>query len=141
MSMVTVDRFKPAFCLNRFQGDFMNLKDTFRHSKLASQTWWLICSFLLVVNLQPAHAQTPAGGMLNTNEAKRARATRLAMLKEMKIILEENYYDPTFRGMDLKARFQAAENRVKTLNYNWQIFRVLAQVLLDLDDSHTALIL
>jgi C-terminal processing protease CtpA/Prc len=65
----------------------------------------------------------------------------LAMLEEMKKNLEENYYDPKYRGMDLKTRFQQAKERVRTLNYNWQIFRVLAQLLLDLDDSHTSLIL
>jgi len=65
----------------------------------------------------------------------------LRMLEEMKQILEEDYYDPKYRGMNLKVRFQAAKDRIKTLNYNWQIYRVLAQVLLDLNDSHTGLIL
>ena len=96
---------------------------------------------MLLVNLQPTHAQSLESETLNTKEAKRDREMGLAMLKEMKKILEEHYYDPKYRGIDLKARFKAAETRVKTLNYNWQIYRVLAQVLLDFNDSHTALIL
>lgn len=119
----------------------MNLRNTLKHSALAFQSLWLICSFLLVVNPQPTHAQTLAGETLNTKEAKRDREMGLAMLKEMKKILEEHYYDPKYRGIDLKERFKAAEIRVKTLNYNWQIYRVLAQVLLDLNDSHTGFIL
>ena len=43
--------------------------------------------------------------------------------------------------IDLKARIEAAKERVKTLEYNWQMYRVLVQVLMDFDDSHTRLIL
>ena len=62
------------------------------------------------------------------------------MLDEMRGILNEHYYDPKFHGMDLKARIQAAKARVKTLQYDWQMYRVMAQVLLELDDSHTFMI-
>lgn len=101
----------------------------------------LVCSFLLVANLYPTHAQSPAGETLDTREAKHVREVGLVMLGEMKQVLEEYYYDPKYRGMDLKARFQAAKDRIKTLNYNWQVYRVMAQILLDLNDSHTRLIL
>lgn len=119
----------------------MNFNNPVKRSKLALQAFWLICSFLLVFNFQPTHAQNLAGQTLNTKEAKRDREMGLAMLKEMKKILEEHYYDPKYRGIDLKPRFKAAENRIRTLNYNWQVYRVLAQLLLDFNDSHTALIL
>ena len=102
---------------------------------------WLICSLLFVVHPYAAYAQNPAGETLNTTEAKRIREMGLAMLGEMKEILEERYYDPKFRGVDLKARVQAAKDQIKTLNYNWQVFRVLAKFLLDLNDSHTRFIL
>ncbi len=119
----------------------MDSKNTSKRSKLGLHLLWLIFSFFLLVNLQPTHAQTPAGETLNTTDAKRNREMGLAMLDEMKETLEESYYDPKYRGIDLKARFQAAKDRVKTLNYNWQVYRVLAQVLLDFNDSHTRLIL
>jgi hypothetical protein len=56
-------------------------------------------------------------------------------------ILREYYYDPAFRGIDLKARIETAKARVKTLQYNWQMYRVLVQVLMEFNDSHTRMIL
>lgn len=63
------------------------------------------------------------------------------MLDEMKQILNENYFDPKFHGIDLAARIETAKTRVKTLEFNWQMYRVLAQVLMDLDDSHTRMLM
>src|SRR5260370_31535099 len=113
-------------------GDFMHLKNALRRPRLALASPWLICSLLFLVNPHPNYAQSPAGETLNTKEAKRSREMGLAMLEEMKQILEEHYYDRKYRGVDLKARFQAAKDRIKTLNYSWQIYGVLALFLLDL---------
>ncbi len=62
------------------------------------------------------------------------------MLGEVKNVIKENYYDPRFRGMDLDERFKAAAERIKTMNTNSQVFRVIAQVLVELNDSHTSFI-
>jgi carboxyl-terminal processing protease len=59
------------------------------------------------------------------------------MLREIKSVLKSRYYDKNFRGIDLDARFKAAEERVKSLDTNWQIFRAIGQVLIEFDDSHT----
>jgi C-terminal processing protease CtpA/Prc len=118
----------------------MQLRNALRRPRLALATLLLLCS-LLFLNPHATYAQSPAGETLNTNDAKQSREMGLAMLGEMKEILEEHYYDRKFRGVDLKARFQAAKDQIKTLNYNWQIFRVLAKFLLDLNDSHTRFIL
>lgn len=59
------------------------------------------------------------------------------MLKTIKDDLKKNYYDPTFHGMDVEARFKAADEKMKTAESVGQIFGIVAQVLLDLDDSHT----
>jgi carboxyl-terminal processing protease len=75
------------------------------------------------------------------SEAKQAREYSLAMLDEMKDILNEYYYDPKLHGIDLKARIEAAKARVKTMEFNWQMYRVLVQVLLEFDDSHTRMML
>lgn len=115
----------------------MHSKNALTRPRLALTSLWLICSLVLLVNPHPTRAQSPEGQTLNTKEAKQNREMGLAMLGEMKEILEEHYYDRKFRGLDLKAHFQAAKDKIKTLNYNWQIFRVLAQFLLDLNDSHT----
>lgn len=58
----------------------------------------------------------------------------------MKIIkedLEQNYYDPKFHGMDLDARFKTAREKINTATSNGQIFSIIAQVLTELNDSHT----
>lgn len=74
-----------------------------------------------------------------SGEAKRARDYALGMLNEMESILKEHYYDSKFKGIDLKARIETAKARVRTLQYNWQMYRVLVQVLMEFNDSHTRL--
>jgi len=87
-----------------------------------------------------AYTQESAKPKLNS-ESKLAREQALGMLDEVKEILAEYYYDPKFRGIDLNERINTAKTRVKTLQYNWQMFRVLVQLVMELDDSHTSVFL
>jgi C-terminal processing protease CtpA/Prc len=66
-------------------------------------------------------------------ERERART----MLNVIKNDVKKNYYDPTFRGMDVDARFKEAEEKIKVATSQGQIFGIIAQALIDLDDSHT----
>lgn len=59
------------------------------------------------------------------------------MLKTIKDDLKKNYYDPTLHGIDIEVRFKAADEKIKTADSIGQIFGIIAQVLLDLEDSHT----
>lgn len=59
------------------------------------------------------------------------------MLAELKRVIKNEYYDQHFHGIDLDERFTAAAARIKQMDENWQILRVIAQVLLDFNDSHT----
>ncbi|HEV2800950.1 MAG TPA: S41 family peptidase [Pyrinomonadaceae bacterium] len=65
------------------------------------------------------------------------RERALTMLSNIKEQLKKHYYDPNMRGMDVEGRFKAAEEKVKQATSLGQAFGVIAQVLLDLDDSHT----
>jgi C-terminal processing protease CtpA/Prc len=65
------------------------------------------------------------------------RERGLAILLNIKEAIEERYYDKTYNGIDLDARFKSAAERIRKLDANWQIYRVIAQVVLDFDDSHT----
>ncbi|HZH30253.1 MAG TPA: S41 family peptidase [Pyrinomonadaceae bacterium] len=65
------------------------------------------------------------------------RERALTMLGNIKDQLKKHYYDPTIRGMDVDTRFKAAEEKVKQASSLGQAFGVIAQVLLELDDSHT----
>ena len=69
------------------------------------------------------------------DQIERGRA--LSMLNIVKSDLKNNYYDPNFRGMDVEARFKAAEEKVKQATSLGQAFGIIAQTLLDLNDSHT----
>lgn len=59
------------------------------------------------------------------------------MLRRIKDDLRRHYYDPKFRGMDVETRFKTAEDKIKTASSVGQIFGTIAQVLIELDDSHT----
>lgn len=59
------------------------------------------------------------------------------MLNAVKRDLENHYYDPLFRGMDLNQRFKQAEVKIDQAASNSQIFGIIAQVLFELNDSHT----
>lgn len=59
------------------------------------------------------------------------------MLKAIKDDIKKNYYDPNFHGIDLEARFKTADEKIQQAQSVGQIFGIIAQVLLDFDDSHT----
>lgn len=58
------------------------------------------------------------------------------MLKTLKNEIKKNYYDPGFRGIDLEARFKAADEKVDRAASLGQIFGIVAQTLIDFEDSH-----
>ena len=59
------------------------------------------------------------------------------MLQAVKYDLERNYYDPSFRGMNLDLRFKAALQKIKRAESNGSIYAIIAQLLSELNDSHT----
>ena len=70
---------------------------------------------------------------LNGFERERGRM----MLKIVKDDVKEHYYDPTFHGLNLDERFKAADEKIKQATSNSQVFAIIAQTLLELNDSHT----
>ena len=68
------------------------------------------------------------------------REIMLAMLRTLRDDVAKHYYDPTYHGVDLRARFGEAEQRLKaTPSFNDGI-ATLAEFLTQLDDSHTTFI-
>ena len=88
-------------------------------------------------------AFTPAQGLARVDEVESRSDPRLnrergkKMLKEIKEVLETYYFDKNFKGIDLEKRIREAEEKLKGLDTNAQIFRVIASVLMEFDDSHT----
>src|ERR1043166_4185748 len=70
----------------------------------------------------------------------KSRDNGIKMLKVVKEQLRKNYYDPKFHGVDLDQRFGLAEEKIKQATTGGQVIGVIAQAILDLNDSHTVLI-
>ena len=58
------------------------------------------------------------------------------MLDQIKNEIKKNYYDPTYHGIDLESRFKAADEKITSATSLGQVFGIIAQVLIDFEDSH-----
>jgi C-terminal processing protease CtpA/Prc len=96
-----------------------------RHVRAVLIVFLVLCPGLTT----PSYSQQPASGI--------DRDRGLVMLNAIKDDLKKNYYDPAFHGMDVDSRFKAAEEKIKEAQSLGQIFGIIAQVLIELDDSHT----
>lgn len=59
------------------------------------------------------------------------------MLSDMREALKKNYYDPTFHGVDIAARYLTYKDRLKKSETLGDAFRTVAAYLTGLNDSHT----
>ncbi len=64
------------------------------------------------------------------------RERLVTMLQTLQGAIKRDYYDPAFHGIDLDVRFGLAKERLKQVQTLGQGFAVIAQVLLDFNDSH-----
>lgn len=85
---------------------------------------------LLAQSININSTESPTSARLN-------RSRGLSMLKQIRTELKNRYYDRTFRGIDIDARFKLAEDKIKESSTNSQIFQIIAAVVLELNDSHT----
>jgi C-terminal processing protease CtpA/Prc len=105
--------------------------------------WILLLIVMFDVSALPQGSVTLAQPPIYTREiaspddirSNRDRGNR--MLKEIKGVLKERYYDKNFRGIDVDARFKAASEKIKSLQTNAEIFLTIAGLLIEFDDSHT----
>lgn len=58
------------------------------------------------------------------------------VLKNAKDEIKKHYYDTKYHGIDLDAHFKKAEDRVREAQNTGQLFGIIAQALVDFDDSH-----
>lgn len=90
----------------------------------------ILCALVQVLSLA-AYGQKAAPP--SSTDRQNARD----MLSTIKTDLQKYYYDPTYHGMNLDERFKAAEEKIDQAASLAQLLGIVAQVLLDLDDSHT----
>lgn len=69
------------------------------------------------------------------DELQRGRA--LDMLRDFAIALRENYYDPSYHGVDMEARFREAKEKIEKATSLGQTFAAIAVAVDGLNDSHT----
>ena len=75
---------------------------------------------------------------VNAQKMDRIEKDRMKnILKNIKNTIEKNYYDQNFSGMDLDSRFKTAEEKLKTAETLGQALGIIAQAVIDLNDSHT----
>lgn len=67
----------------------------------------------------------------------RQRENAVAMLSSVHGALKKNYYDPTFHGIDVDARYKAYQERINKSETVGDAFRTVAAYLSGLNDSHT----
>lgn len=99
--------------------------------KLTSARRKLVAAIFLtsITFVIPVHSQ-PGPSTLDRDRGH-------VMLNVIKEDLKKNYYDPAYHGMDVDARFKAADEKIKQATSLGQIFGIIAQALLELNDSHT----
>ena len=68
------------------------------------------------------------------------RGMSLTMLRQVQIDLKENYYDPSFRGLDVDKAVAEAELKIKNAISVNQAIGTIVEFLMRLNDSHTMFI-
>ena len=104
------------------------MKDLFKYIQRCAYALVIICAAVTIGAQNSARAQ----GL-----ALHDRDNAEAMLRAAKEDLKKYYYDSSLRGIDLEAKFNEAEEKLKQANTRDQLVIVIAQALLDLNDSHT----
>src|SRR5688572_28448122 len=97
-------------------------------TKIAYSRAFLAIS-LLIVSTAPLIGQS-----LSSNDREVGRI----MLRNVKDKIKKEYYDPSFRGVDLDATFKDADEKIKQATSNGQVFGIIAKAVRSLNDSHTS---
>lgn len=91
-------------------------------------------SLLLLVFVWAAGAYASAQAPQITT-MQRAQARQ--MLRTVRDAIRNEYYDPKFHGLDIAEHFKAAEQKIEAVESIGRAYAVIAQALIDFNDSHT----
>lgn len=87
------------------------------------------CLILLSVSVLLA-AFIPITRAQTAEDLKRDRLRGVVMLALLKDYIREYYYDPAFHGMDVEARFKAADEKVNQAANLSQVLGIVARLSL-----------
>jgi len=115
-----------------------------RHSGFISQVVDImvraICSPIVVVSVAIASVVCPglASDKKNVDEMSTLRRQQVEqMLKDVRDKVEKEYYDPSFHGVNLDARYKDATQKMSAMNSFSEALGIIAWFLDALNDSHT----
>lgn len=101
-------------------------------------TRFLIAVVLLIcVSVLFSYGQIRIDEVVGKSSPSLNRDRGYQMLDGIKGALKTHYYDKNYRGIDIDKRFKEAKDKIKLLETNAQIFRAIAGLLLEFNDSHT----
>jgi len=78
---------------------------------------------------------SPAAAQPQFDQIQRERARQ--MLRDLHDALQHHYYDPQYHGVDMEARFKAADTQLQSANNLGAALTIIGQTLDALKDSHT----
>ena len=87
----------------------------------------IVTLLLIIITFQSAKSQS-----YDRIEKERMKS----ILNNIKGDIKKNYYDSQFHGIDIEAKFEKAEERLDQVKSVDQAFSVIAQTLMDFNDSH-----
>jgi hypothetical protein len=98
-----------------------------------------ICSAVMVTILMAVAAMPSARAQDNAQQklSDMDRAQVEEMLSTIHDAVKKDYYDPTFHGVDMDARYEKYKTALKGAPTLGEAFRVVAAYLSGLHDSHT----
>jgi C-terminal processing protease CtpA/Prc len=97
----------------------------------------ILTAVVLVVLALGSGSSARAQSKIQDQISDRNRAQAEEMLSGIHDAVKKDYYDPTFRGMDMDARYKEYEAMLKKVTTLGDAFRVDAAYLSGLHDSHT----
>ncbi len=74
---------------------------------------------------------------INAQIGSNERDVAIGMLDITKDSIKKNYYDPTYRGLDLETLFAQAKAKMKAAATRDELMTIVAQTSLSFNDSHT----
>jgi carboxyl-terminal processing protease len=87
----------------------------------------VVVAAVLLCGVWPLSAQS-----FDSNQKSRAKQ----MLGAIKLAIQNRYYDPAYHGVDLNAKFKEADQKLDGATSQAFAYAVIAQTLLDFNDSH-----
>lgn len=104
-----------------------------KHCKITSFTVRVLAFFTLSLVFTAAAFQQTARAQVSGAD----RANALGMLDTLRGNLKNNYYDPSYHGVDLDFVYEQAKERMKTAATRDELMMTLAQITLAFNDRHT----